>query len=164
MSKKLEKNGLWESSRMILPQHKEQAMLMRNGSAPLTLEPPTTKEIEIMRNHIVLSFTLQVIEKKNIEIEMSSQTLKLLYSATTRLLAKNIREDVKKTKKILVEKNISVFENSKDEHAIYYRFVCRGHKDELVITKEFVRAGVSARIGGYIQSLVSILQKVSEKE
>lgn len=89
---------------MILPQHKEQVMLMRNGSSPLTAEPPTRKEIEIMRDHIVLSITLRVIEKKKIEVEMSSQTLKLLYSATTRLLAKNIREDVKKTKKILVEK------------------------------------------------------------
>lgn len=149
---------------MILPQHKEQVMLMRNGSSPLTPEPPTRKEIEIMRDHIVLSITLRVIEKKKIEVDMSSQTLKLLYSATTRLLAKNIREDVKKTKKILVEKDINVFENSKDDTALYYRFVCRGHEDEFIITKEFVRSEVSAKIGGYIQSLVSILQKVSEKE
>lgn len=145
---------------MILPQHKEQVMLMRNGSTPRATEPPTRKETEIMRNHIVLAFTLQVIEKKNIEVEMSSQTLKLLYSATTRLLAKIIREDLKEVKKILVEKNISLFEISKDDTAIYYRFVCRGHKDKLIITKEFVRAEVSAKIGSYIQSLVSILQKV----
>jgi hypothetical protein len=159
MSKKLEKNGLWESSRMMLPQHKEQSMPIQNDIPYVTPEPPTRKEIEMMRDSIILPIVLKIVEKKSMEVEMSSQTLKLLYSAAAKILAKNIREDVQKSKKALIERNIRVFEDSKDDTEVIYRYVCRDHKDRFVMTKDFIRAEISARVGRYARSLVVDIQE-----
>ncbi|BFH15030.1 hypothetical protein J6TS7_14890 [Paenibacillus dendritiformis] len=43
MSKKLQKNGLWESSRMMLPQHKE-ALLNRRLGLDQAAQPARTAE------------------------------------------------------------------------------------------------------------------------
>ncbi|WP_240413715.1 hypothetical protein [Paenibacillus periandrae] len=164
MSKKLEGNGLWESSRMMLPQHKEQSMQNQSDKPPLAPEPPTKKELEMMRDSVILPVALNIVEKKSIEAEISSQTLKLLYSSAAKILAKCIREDVQKSKKALVESNIRVFEDTKDDTAIYYRFICRGHEDQFTMTKDFMRAEVSVKIGRYVKSLVVILQEAARNK
>ncbi|MFE5318930.1 hypothetical protein ACFQ88_09490 [Paenibacillus sp. NPDC056579] len=159
MSKKLEGNGLWESSRMMLPQHKEQSMSVPNETSSSAAEPPTRKELELMREYILLPVALQIVEKRSIEVEMSSMTLKLLYSAAAKILARKIREDVQKSRAALLEKNIRLFEESKDDTALYYRYVCRGREDRFTMTKDFMRAEISARIGRYAKSLVATLQE-----
>jgi hypothetical protein len=94
---------------------------------------------------------------------MSPQMLKLLYAAATQILAKHIREDVQTSRKALVEKNIRVFEDSKDDTELVYRYVCRGHEDRLVMTKNFIRAEISVRIGRYAQCLITTLQEARKK-
>ncbi|MEC0213106.1 hypothetical protein ABEX47_06730 [Paenibacillus ehimensis] len=155
MSKKLQGNGLWESSRMMLPQHKEQSM----SALPQTA-PPTKKEFEMMRKSIILPVVLNIVEKKSIEVEMSSQTLKPLYSAAAKVLANTIRADVQQSKKDLVERNIRVFEDGKDDSLLYYRYVCRGHKDRFMMTKDFMRDEISMQIGVYAKNLIAALQKL----
>jgi hypothetical protein len=161
MSKKLEGNGLWESSRMMLPQHKEQSMQNQSDQPPLAPEPPTKKELEIMRDFVILPVALEIVEKKSIEVEMSSLTLKLLYTAAAKILAKHIREDVQKSKKALVERNIHVFEDSKDDTELIYRYICRGHEDRFVVTKDFMRKEISGRIGRYAKSLVAAFREAT---
>jgi hypothetical protein len=53
MSKKLEKNGLWESSRMMLPQHKESAI--RNQRESQRILRPIRDEQEIQNISATLS-------------------------------------------------------------------------------------------------------------
>ncbi|MDR6884851.1 YolD-like family protein [Bacillus sp. 3255] len=48
MSKKLEHNGLWESSRMMLPQHKEAAIIKRKESQRLPRPIRDDQEIQII--------------------------------------------------------------------------------------------------------------------
>jgi hypothetical protein len=163
MTKKLEGNGLWESSRMMLPQHKEQSMRIYSDRPSLTPEPPTKKEIELIRDSILLPIALQIVEKQSRQVQMSPQMLKLLYTAATQILAKHIREDVQTSRKALVEKNIRVFEDSKDDTELVYRYVCRGHEDRLVMTKNFIRAEISVRIGRYAQCLITTLQEARKK-
>lgn len=158
MSKKLEGNGLWESSRMMLPQHKEQSLSIQNDMPPLTPEPPTRKEIEMMRDYIILPIALKIVEKKSIEVEISSLTLKLLYAAAAKILAKNIREDVQHSKKALFERNIRVIEDAKEDTELTYRYLCRGHEDRLVMTRDFMRTEISARLGSYARSLIATIQ------
>ncbi|MGQ7886877.1 YolD-like family protein [Paenibacillus sp. WC2504] len=55
MSKKLELNGLWESSRMMLPQHKESAI--RNRKEAQRLSRPIRDEQEIQNISAVLSLS-----------------------------------------------------------------------------------------------------------
>lgn len=162
MSKKLTGNGLWESSRMILPQHKEQSMPIQNSTPSPTFEPPTRKEIELMRDYIILPVALRIVEKKCIEVEMSSETLKLLYSTAAKILAKHIRYDAQKCKKALFEQNIRVFEDTVGDTELIYRYDCRGYKDHLVMTKDFMRTEISVRIGRYVRDLVTAMQKAAK--
>lgn len=55
MSKKLELNGLWESSRMMLPQHKESAI--RNRRESQRIMHPIRDEQEIQNISSVLSLS-----------------------------------------------------------------------------------------------------------
>jgi hypothetical protein len=75
MSKKLEKNGLWESSRMMLPQHKEAALRQKMES--LRIPRPTLDYQEI--ESISATLNQSQIYKKYIEItlydEYQSRTL-----------------------------------------------------------------------------------------
>jgi hypothetical protein len=161
MSKKLEGNGLWESSRMMLPQHREQSMEIRSDTPPPTPGPATNKEMEMMRDYIILPVALKIVEKNSLEVAKSAQMLKLVYAAAAKILVKQIREDVQKSKKVLVERNIRVFEHSKEDAELIYRYMCRGHEERLVMTKDFMRAEISARIGRYARGLVTHLQEAA---
>ncbi|MCY9658171.1 YolD-like family protein [Paenibacillus chondroitinus] len=66
MSKKLELNGLWESSRMMLPQHKEPAI--RNRKEAQRISRPIRDEQEIQNISAVLS--LSHMYKKPIELTL----------------------------------------------------------------------------------------------
>jgi hypothetical protein len=163
MSKKLQGNGLWESSRMMLPQHKEQSMLLDQAKSTAHAEPPTKKDLDLMRDYILLPIALTIVEKKRRETELSSLTLKILYAAAAKILVKHIQEDVQQSRKALVEKNIRVVEESKDPAEIVYRYWCRGHEDRFVMTKDYMRSEISVRIERYVRSLTSTLQERSGK-
>jgi hypothetical protein len=162
MTKKLEGNGLWESSRMMLPQHKEQSMPIQNNTSARAAEPVTKQEIEMMRDSIILPMALGIVEKNSREVAMSSLTLKVLYFNAAKILANQIRADAQKSKKGLVERDIRVMEESKDDTELIYRYVCRGHKDRFVMTKDFMRAEIGVRIGRYAKSLVDVLQEAGK--
>jgi hypothetical protein len=162
MTKKLEGNGLWESSRMMLPQHKEQSMPIQNNTWARAAEPVTKQEIEMMRDSIILPMALGIVEKNSREVAMSSLTLKVLFSSAAQILAKQIRADVQKSKKVLVERDIQVMEESKDDTELIYRYVCRGHEARFVMTKDFMRAEIGVRIGRYAKSLVDVLQEAGK--
>jgi len=161
MSKKLEGNGLWESSRMMLPQHKEQALSLQNSKPSLKREPPTKKELELMKDCIILPVALHIVEKNCREIELSGQTLKLLYAAAAKVLAGHIREDLQQSRKRLAEQSIRMFEEAKDDTQLTYRYVCRGYEDKLLLTKDFMRAEISLKIGRYARSLAAAIQKAA---
>ncbi|MEK8131977.1 hypothetical protein WMW72_29120 [Paenibacillus filicis] len=160
MSKKLEGNGLWESSRMMLPQHKEQSMLARQAEKT----PPTSKETELMRRSIILPVALRIVEKNSRDMELSSQTLRPVYAAAAKVMIRQMREDLQKSKKALVESQIRLTEDSKDEAVICYRYVCRGIQGRLEMTKEFMRQEVSLTIGRYASSLVTTLQQAMSRK
>jgi hypothetical protein len=64
MSKKLEKNGMWESSRMMLPEHREE-ILKENKKVHKRIRPHMhEEEQEIILNEIYKSYRL------NEEIEL----------------------------------------------------------------------------------------------
>ncbi|MNP26742.1 hypothetical protein D3C76_1196100 [compost metagenome] len=163
MSKKLAGNGLWESSRMMLPQHKEQylSMTMQNNLdlAQQSQEPPTRKELEMMREYILLPVAFHIVEKKILEVEQSTQMLKLLYSTAAKVLANHIWADVQNSKKALHERNIRVFEDSKNDSELTYRYICRGYEDRFVMTRDYMRAEVSVRIGRYVRSLTVAMKE-----
>jgi hypothetical protein len=65
MSKKLEKNGLWESSRMMLPQHKEQSILQLQATEKKTKPELDEQELELV------SAALRDSKKKKIAVVLT---------------------------------------------------------------------------------------------
>ncbi|MCM3257076.1 YolD-like family protein [Paenibacillus lautus] len=69
MSKKLEKNGLWESSRMTLPQHKER--IVEHVNKRTTIEKPTLHEDEW--ENIAQNINLSISFNESVVIEIYNQ-------------------------------------------------------------------------------------------
>jgi hypothetical protein len=158
MSKKLTGNGLWESSRMMLPQHKEAAVERMKGRAESS-EPPKREDLQLIRDYIILPIMHTIVLKKSQDIAMSAETLKLLYSKAAQVLAINIEGDLKNVKKAMLERNIRVFEEEKGHDSMHYRYVCRGHEDRFGLRRDMILAEISVRIGKYTSNLTAAMQK-----
>ncbi len=157
MSKKLQNNGLWESSRMMLPQHKEQSLHL--GQENSVSEPPTSKELNLMRDSIILPVTIEIVHKKRMELEMIDLMFKVAYLEVTKILTRSLQKDLQKTKKALIEKKIRLQEDSRETTQIIYRYFCRGYEDQLVITKNYMRDEIGRKIDTYLKNLITILQE-----
>jgi hypothetical protein len=158
MSKKLTGNGLWESSRMMLPQHKEAAIARMKGSIAST-EQPTREDLEMIRDYIFLPIMHTIVRKKSQDIAISAESLRLLYSQAAHVLAKNIQSDFMKVKKAMLERNIRVFEEEKGYDSMHYRYVCRGHEDLFAFSREIMLAEIGVRIGKYADNLVEFMKE-----
>jgi hypothetical protein len=153
MSKKLENNGLWESSRMMLPEHKEALLAHRNPSTHPTTQRsqlPTEEELNLIRHVVLLPIMLTIVESNGRSIETLSSPLKKLYIKATQVLLQHIHTDLVHIKKTLRERNIKVFEDERIDGSLRYRFVCRGYEDHFVMIRDVVRAELSVKITHYI--------------
>ncbi|MBP1995653.1 hypothetical protein [Paenibacillus eucommiae] len=160
MTKKLEGNGLWESSRMMLPEHKALFSSNQRSSTAKLPAQLSKEEMNLVRDYILLPVMLSVVENKSREIEMSSLAFKMLYSASSRVLASIIGKDLRKVEKALQERSIQVFEEMKDENMLQYRYICRGHEEPLIMARDYMKSEISVRIGRYAKNLVAIIQAV----
>jgi Icc-related predicted phosphoesterase len=167
MSKKLEKNGLWESSRMMLPEHREALAQRRKpqdqdqdqdqaqAATAAVTKPnvPTQEELKLIRNYALLPIMLSIVENNYRNIETSSYALKKLYMAATQALLNLIHADLAQVRKTLKQRKIKVHEEERIDGVIGYRFVCRGYEDSFAIMRDVVRAEISVRIAEYISVL-----------
>ncbi|CAM3363245.1 hypothetical protein PALU110988_18680 [Paenibacillus lupini] len=156
MSKKLEGNGRWESSRMMLPEHREQYLQRREtpkASGPVPV--PSKEELELIRDYVLLPMMLTIVDKNCKDIELSPYSMKQLYMKASRVLMGHIHNDLTAVRKALKERNIRVFlEESDSEHgAIHYKFVCRGYEDRFSMIRDAARAEISVRIAKYISHM-----------
>jgi len=155
MSKKLQGNGRWESSRMVLPEHRKQYLERRNGQQePSKPELPNREEIELIRDFILLPMILTIIDKNSREIALSSYSLKPLYIKASQALMTKIHTDLYEVRKQLKIKNIKVFqEEDRMDNALYYRYVCRGYEDTFAMVRDVAKAEISVRISRYISAI-----------
>lgn len=173
MSKKLQNNGLWESSRMMLPQHREAAQGQRHDK-PVPTKRPTADDISIIRESVLLPVMHTIIVRRASEVERSSEMLRALYSKVAQVLAKNMYADLAKVKRYMLENDMHVAEEEKDDQMIRYWYRCREHEDRFTMTRDYMRAEIGARIGRYADSLVttiygtdprvSVLEKETKKK
>ncbi|WNR46592.1 hypothetical protein [Paenibacillus roseipurpureus] len=156
MSKKLEKNGLWESSRMMLPQHREAFQSWRHDKSMPT-KRPTADEIGIMRESVLLPMMHTIVLRRSHEVERSSEMLRTLYAKVAQVLAKQMYADLAKVKRHMLENGMHVQEEEKDDCMIRYRYTCREHEDRFTMTRDYMRAEIGVRIGRYADSLVATI-------
>lgn len=152
MSKKLENNGLWESSRMMLPEHREALLKHRHGE-PETARPPqlpTEEELTLIRQVVILPILLTIVESNGRNIEVLSSPLKKLYLKATQALLQCIHADLIQAKKKLKERQIKVFEDDRSDSSLQYRFICRGYEYPFNMIRDVIRAELSTQITHYI--------------
>ncbi|BFH15031.1 hypothetical protein WJ0W_004555 [Paenibacillus melissococcoides] len=109
----------------------------------------------------MLSHLQTMVTRKIREIERSSETLKSLYAQAAQVLAQHIDRDLSKTGRAMLDKNIHLFAGEHDGQAITYPYTCRGHEGSFLITREYMRADMSKRLGKYTEHLVAALRKSS---
>ncbi|WP_028545081.1 hypothetical protein [Paenibacillus taiwanensis] len=157
MSKKLEQNGLWESSRMMLPQHRE-ALLNRDRVVPrLTTSRPKQEDMALIRDYILLPIMHTLVTKKMSEMKNSSETLKSLYAKAAQILAVHIHKNLCKVKQEMMEKEIHILHDEKHEDVMELHYSYRDYEDRLIITKEYMKAEISKRLAQYTDSLIAKL-------
>jgi hypothetical protein len=155
MSKKLEDNGRWESSRMMLPEHREQYLErhQQKPDEPTAPRTPSKEELQVIRDSVLLPMMLSIVEKNRREVEQSSYTLKPVYVAAANALMDRIHKELMAAKKSLREHSIKVFDDEQVDNVMYYKYVYRGYSDKFAMVRDVVRAEISTRIGKYAAEL-----------
>ena len=156
MSKKLTGNGRWESSRMMLPQHKE-ALNERQDPKPVMTRSavPSKEELEMIRDHILLPIMLTMVEKNGKDLQLSPSTLQKLYIAVAQMMLNHIHSDLSKVNKALRASQIKVFQDDHEDDGLHYRFICRGYEDKFAMMREVVKANISVKMSEYIRRLIA---------
>jgi hypothetical protein len=152
MSKKLQGNGRWESSRMMLPEHREQ-YLERSKPASGPAPVPSKEDIDLIRDYVLLPMVLTIVDKNCRDIDVSSYTMRHLFTKASRVLMGYVHNDLNAVRKELRDRNIRVFlEESDSEHGtIYYKFNYRGYESSFSMARDAARAEISKSINKYIQ-------------
>lgn len=154
MSKKLAGNGLWESSRMMLPEHKEQLLAYRNDTAKHEASKvPTPEEILLVRDYCLLPMMLNVVETNLRSIEHSNYSLRRLYITSTQALLDLVHRDVVALREQLLRHHIRVFDEERVDNMIQFKFVCRGYEDHFTMTSDVARSEIGTRLTHYIRKL-----------
>ncbi len=144
---------------MLLPQHKEQSLLKEREMPRQSVMPPSAKEIEMIRESVVLPMVLEIVLKKVKEVEKSDQTLKHLYSAAAKVLAKHIRQDIQHCRRSLMDHQIRIQGCIKEHSEIVYTYSCKGAEGRMTITRDYLREDIGFKIGKYAKSLIAIIQQ-----
>jgi len=152
MSRKLEDNGRWESSRMMLPEHREQYLEKHRATAAESIAKriPTKEELTLVRDSVLLPMILTIVDNNRRELELSTNSLRNFYVTAAEALMKSIHTDLVAVKKALKEHGMKVFEEERADAVIYYRYVCRGYEDRFAMVRDVVRAEINKRITAYM--------------
>lgn len=161
MSKKLTGNGRWESSRMMLPEHRE---VLEERSHPGSLETknaqvPTREELEMIRDAVLLPVLLTMIEKNGKEITLSVNPLRKLYAVATLALMNRVHSELAAVNRELRNRKIKIFKDDREDTDLHFRYICRGYEDRFSIMRDVARASISMKIGQHIQNISADLNK-----
>lgn len=152
MSKKLEENGRWESSRMMLPEHRE-ALIDRRRPQPEPGRVPSKEDLLLIRDFILLPTLLTYAENGRKSAEKIVHPLKDLFMMAIDVLMDRIHSDLVKVRKELRGQNIKVWEDEHRDSTMWYKYVYRGYEDRFAITRDLVRAEMSVRLGKYFAAM-----------
>jgi len=161
MSKKLGGNGRWESSRMMLPEHRE-ALIERKLPKPEP-QPPNKEELLLIRDSVLLLAILNFAKNGRKSAEKLEHIMKDLFLLSIDALIDRVHNDLFHIHKSMRAANIKVWEDEQIESTMWYRYLCRGYKDRLPISRDLVRVEMSVRLGRYFSTVFKpIMEKNCE--
>lgn len=164
MSKKLTNNGMWEASRMMLPEHREQLHHSRRH-AEASQQPAqmtTSADLALIRDWILLTIMIEIVENNYAQIKKSSYSMRVLYERATEALLLKMNADELALKRSLQQHLIHIYDKQRNEVAVEIYFTCRKYEDVLRLSRDLVRAEINQRIKRYIHSLFEGGQQVQQ--
>jgi len=150
---KLDDNGRWESSRIILPEHRE-ALIERKQPKPVLREAPRKEELELIKDYVLLPMLLTFTANGRVKAEKIEHIMQELFVMAIDTLSDRISSDLTLVRKVLRSASIKVWEDEQIDGTMWYRYVCRGYEDRFPITRELVRAEMSVRLGKYFSAIL----------
>ncbi|CAG7654891.1 hypothetical protein ACFQI7_23155 [Paenibacillus allorhizosphaerae] len=152
---KLTDNLRWESSRMMLPQHKEALIERQNPpSETVRAQVPTREELEMIRDSVLLPIMLTMVEKNGKDMQLSTSSIRKLYVAATQVLMDRIHFELAAINKELRAKKIKVFKDDQEDTDLHYKYICRGYENKFAIMRDVARANISVKLGEHIQRMI----------
>ncbi|WP_438449240.1 hypothetical protein [Gorillibacterium sp. sgz5001074] len=150
---KLDGNERWKT-KMLLTEHQED---YDNTRGIKRSSGPTSEELTLIRDSILLPHLQTMVERSLEDIEHSPGILKRLHLMTARILLTRITDDLYAIKRELRRRNIKILNDEQSENVLYYHFVCRGYTDRFGIVRDVARSELSVRLAKYIKDLMALL-------
>lgn len=158
MSKKLSGNGLWESSRMMLPEHREVLVERRKPTASTEnsrdCKTLSAEERMRIRQSVILSVACSVAKGNLQRLQNLHSPLHKLYVQATLVLISSLQCDEIKAKQELSAKGICI-EQSSDADELHCRWSYQGTVEGFVYTRDVLRQEVARELKHYIAALFS---------
>ncbi|MFC3802742.1 hypothetical protein [Cohnella sp. GCM10012308] len=159
---KLDGNERW-GSKMLLTEHQEQYDAERSGPTAIG-EParaaghPTTEEMVMIRDVILLPHMLTMAQKSIDDSKLSGNFMSQLHIAATQAIMDMISKDLYALRRELSQRRIRILSEEQVDLVIYHRYVCRGYEERFGIVREVMRAEISVKFGTYISKIKNILK------
>lgn len=147
---KLDGNERWKS-KMLLTEHQEQYE-SRNDQKKTSR--PTSEELNMIRDYILLPYMLTMVQKNVDDIERSPNLLKQLYLAAGQVVMNKISKDMHDLKRELAKRNIKIISDEHAELVLYHRFLCRGYEERFGMTRDVIRSEISVQLKKYIKEII----------
>lgn len=151
---KLDGNGRWES-KMTLTEHVEQ---YEKRNEPKNLNRPTTEELTMIRDFILLPLMLNMVQKAADEIKNSTNILRRHFWFSTQILMNRIENDMYLLRKELTRRNIKVMTEEQVDLVVYHKIICRGYEERFGMVRDVVRSEISVRLTKYLNEMSKLLE------
>lgn len=147
---KLDGNERWKS-KMLLTEHQEQ---YESRNDPGRKSRPTSEELHMIRDCILLPYMLTMVQKSVDDIARSPNLLKQLYTAVGQAVMNKISKDLYDMRRELSKRNIKIVSEEHADVVVYHRLLCRGYEDRFGMTRDVMRSEISVRLKKYIQEII----------
>lgn len=158
-SKILTGNGRWETSRLILPEHREQVNAHEqrqreiDSGVPAPIIAATPAEMRIIHDYVILPMALVVAERNRGEIAQTKKPLTGLFASSTDVLIRLIHKDIAEVRRTLRQHQIVIYEEDKNDGIAKYRYKLRGYEHQFELSRQYVRDEIGNRIRLYIDAI-----------
>jgi hypothetical protein len=151
---KLDGNGRWES-KMVLTEHVEQ---YEHRNEAKLLNRPTTEELTMVRDYVLLPLMLTMVQKAADEIKNSPNILRRHFMVSTQILMDRITKDMYSIRKELTKRNIKVVNDEQVDLVVYHKIICRGYEERFGMMRDVVRSEISVRLTKYLIEMSKLLE------
>lgn len=113
-------------------------------------KPIDDKDIEVLREFILLPILLSVFEHDKKKIEASGIKITRPYIDVINVAMDRVTRDISMVKKEMHKRGIKVGNEYKDSFSIQYEFMCRGLREKFAMPREFIKAETEVRMAKYL--------------